>query len=216
MSFSDDLVAANRAAWQRATKHRFTAELGADTLPDAVYRRYLLQDYAFIDTLASLVGYGVAKAPDMAAKALLAGFLAALTSEENTYFERSFEALGVAADERRAVALWPVSQAFLDEMRDAGETGGYADIVAVLLAAESVYLAWGKDEAGNAPSRFYLREWIELHANPAFEAFVSGLKRALDRAADRLAAGERERVAGRFARMLELEAAFFDAAYDMT
>lgn len=50
-NFSDLLVAANQAAWDTAVSHRFTVELGEDVLPDEVYRRYLVQDYAFIETL---------------------------------------------------------------------------------------------------------------------------------------------------------------------
>lgn len=210
MSLAERLRAESEPEWSRATGHRFTIELGDDSLPDAVYRRYLVQDYAFIETLVSMIGYGVAKAPDMPAKAGLAQFLAVLTSEENTYFMRSFEALGVAEAERAKPALLPVSQAFLAALREAGEEGGYADVIATLLPAEWIYLEWAKAQAGKPrPKRFWLAEWIDLHANPGFEAFVGWLRSELDRVGPAQEAACRRR----FRRMVELEAAFFDAAY---
>lgn len=210
MSLAERLRAESEPDWSRAARHRFTEELGDDRLPDAVYRRYLVQDYAFIGTLASMIGYGVAKAPDMAAKAGLARFLAALTSEENTYFLRSFDALGVGEAERTQPKLHRVSQEFLAAMREAGEQGGYADVIATLLPAEWIYLEWAQAQAAKPrPKRFWLAEWIDLHANPDFAAFVGWLKGELDRVGPAHEAACR----ARFRRMVALEVAFFDAAY---
>jgi thiaminase/transcriptional activator TenA len=211
LSLAERLRAECEPAWSRATRHRFTVELGDDRISAEVYRRYLVQDYAFIGTLAGMIGYGVAKAPDMPAKAGLARFLAVLTSEENTYFLRSFDALGVGEAERAAPKLLPVSRDFLAAMRTAGEEGGYADVIATLLPAEWIYLEWASAQAGKPrPKRFWLAEWIDLHANAGFEAFVGWLKTELDRVGPAQEAACRSR----FRRMVELEVAFFDAAYE--
>ena len=68
--FSDWLRARAAPAWTQAIGHRFTRELAADTLPDGVYARYLIQDYVFIDTLARLLGHGVARAPELPAMSI--------------------------------------------------------------------------------------------------------------------------------------------------
>ena len=200
------------AAWTRATGHRFVRELGAGTLDDRVLARYLVQDYAFVEALASLVGLAVARAPTMAGKRLFARFAAVLTSDENTYFERCFASLGVAEAERTSPVLWPESQRFLDLLGAAGE-GGYADILSVLLPAEWIYLDWGEAEAVDPPSRFEHAEWVALHAGPGFSGFVAGLAREFDAATAGLDAAGLDRVAHRFGAMVELEGAFFDAAY---
>lgn len=211
MSLAERLRAECEPAWSAAARHRFTEELGDDAISDAVYRRYLVQDYAFIGTLVSMIGYGVARAPDMPAKAGLSQFLAALTSDENTYFLRSFDALGVPEAERTTPALLPVSQDFLAAMREAGEEGGYADVIATLLPAEWIYLEWARAQAGKPrPKRFWLAEWIDLHVNEGFEAFVGWLKGELDR----VGPAQEDACRRRFRRMVELEVAFFDAAYE--
>jgi thiaminase/transcriptional activator TenA len=61
--FTDWLGARAEPHWSGATGHRFTRELAGDALADAVFVRYLVQDYVFIDALASLVGFAVGHAP---------------------------------------------------------------------------------------------------------------------------------------------------------
>ncbi len=211
--FSDWLRARAEPAWAQAVGHRFTRELADDTLPDAVYARYLVQDYVFIDTLARLLGHGVAAAPEMAAMSRLAGFLAALTSAENDYFLRAFEALGVAEVTWRTAAPDPVIARFGEVMLGAAREG-YPEILAVLLPAEWIYLSWATADTDAAPERFYLAEWIALHTLPEFEAFVNWLRDEIDRHGPKLAPERQERLAALFTEIAELEVAFFDKAYD--
>ena len=63
--------------------------------------------------LATLVGLAVARAPTMAGKRLFARFAAILTSDENTYFERCFDSVGIAPADRAGPVLWPESWQFL-------------------------------------------------------------------------------------------------------
>lgn len=211
--YSEQLRAAAEPWWSGAVEHRFTVELGDDALSDAVYIRYLLQDYAFIGTLADHVARTIAAAPDMAAKGVLSAFLAALTSAENDYFERSFAALEVSQEEYRAPRLNPVAQSLAREMLDA-QACGYADMIVVLACAEWIYLSWAKRETLKVPPiRFWLREWIDIHALPEFEAFVDWLRNQLD-AFGALDDRERARLEDRFRRMAWLEQAFFDVLMD--
>jgi thiaminase/transcriptional activator TenA len=210
--FSDWLRARAAPAWAQAVGHRFTRELAADTLPDGVYARYLVQDYVFIDTLARLLGQGVACAPEMAAMSRLAGFLAALTSAENDYFLRAFEALGVAEATWSAAEPDPVIARFGEVMLGAAREG-YPEILAVLLPAEWIYLSWAMAHKDAAPERFYLAEWIALHTLPEFEAFVNWLREETDRHGPQLPPARQERLAELFTEIAELEVAFFDAAY---
>ena len=212
--FSDWLAARAEPYWSRAVEHRFTRQLAADALPDAVYRRYLIQDYAFVDVLVRIVAYAIAKAPDMPPKSRLAAFLASVTSEENDYFLRSFEALGVEVEVWRNAPLGPTASAFREVMLGAAEDGGYEEVLAVFLPAEWCYLSWAKTVAGQAPERFYLKEWIELHDNPDFEAFVAWLRDEMDRRGPGLPTERQERLAGLFRSMMALEVAFFDEAYE--
>ncbi len=199
-------------AWTEATDHQFTRELSAGTLDDAVFRRYLVQDYAFLDSLVSVVGRAVAQAPTMDAKGELAAFLATLTDDENDYFERSFDALNVPDRERESSDIAPVTREFGHLLGHASHAGGYAETLAVLLPAEWVYLTWAQTADGS-PERFYLSEWIALHDDPEFAAFVGWLRSEMDRVGPGLSRRRRECVEGFFRETVEREVDFFDAAY---
>ena len=198
--------------WTRAVDHRFTRELIDDSLRDDVYARYLVQDYVFLDTLARVLGFAIAQAPDMPPKTKLAAFLAAVTSEENDYFLRSFQALGVAEKDWGTATPNNATRRFGEVMLGAARDG-YAEALAVLLPAEWIYLTWASAAGETRPKRFYLAEWIHIHAIPEFEAFVAWLRAEMDRVASTLSPKRRARVTALFREIAELEVAFFDAAY---
>ena len=199
--------------WGQATGHRFTRELADDTLDEAVFRRYLVQDYAFVAALASLVGFAVGRAPTMPRKARLTGFLTVLTGGENSYFLRSFEALGVAEAEWREAPWAPVTRALGELFDEAAAHAGYEEIMAVLVAVEWVYLSWAAAAADKRPSRFFYAEWIALHADPGFRDFVEWMRGELDADGPALAPARQDRIAGLFRRACELEVQFFQSAY---
>jgi thiaminase/transcriptional activator TenA len=200
--------------WTEATNHTFTRELGTDEIDDTVFRQYLVQDYSFLETLVGVFGYAVGQAPTMAAKARHVEFLATLTADENDYFTRSFDALGVPHTEYDDPEPTPTTCAFEDLLKRAAREGGYAETLAVLLPAEWVYLEWATAVADHSPDRFYLDEWIELHTGEAFADFVGWLRTELDR--EGAAASDRRRglLDRLFRRTVTLEVAFFEAAYD--
>ena len=213
--FTDWLRARCGPQWEAATEHRFTEELAAGTLEADVLRRYLLQDHVFLREATSLVARAAADAPDVEARGEVAEFLAMLCSDENDYFRRAFEELGVPESEYADPELTPTTEAFLDLVHRAGNEGGYAESLAVFVPAEWVYLAWGRraDERAvdGLPSTH--REWIDLHAEPSFVEFVTWLRGQLDALGPALAPRRQRTVARLFRRTVDLEVAFFDAAY---
>jgi thiaminase/transcriptional activator TenA len=211
--YTDWLHARTGGDWAAATEHRFVRDLGDGTLGDGAFRRYLVQDYAFVDALTSLVGHAAGHAPTIEARVELADFLGTVGTDENGYFQRSFDALDVPEADRTAPDLLPVTRAFEDLIGRAARAG-YAESLAVLAPVEWVYLEWATAAAeGDRPDRFYLDEWINLHAVDGFRAFVGWLREQLDAVGPTLSPRRERRVDRLFGRAVELEVAFFDAAY---
>lgn len=213
-SFTDRLREENIDAWQAATTHRFVRELADDTMNDAVFRQYLMQDFSFIETLIELLGYAVAKAPTRSAKRKLSVFLYGVTGDETNYFERALTAVGAPGAFQTPPPLNDATETFRTLMVDTASHGSYAEILSILVPAEWIYLTWATEvrAAGKRPSRFYLDEWIEMHATPTFAAFVDWIRGELDR---ELAVGPatRNRATALFAETVALEVEFFDAIY---
>ncbi|ELZ84964.1 transcriptional regulator [Haloferax sp. Atlit-6N] len=219
--FTDWLRERAGDSWDDATRHRLTRELAADELADDVFRQYLVQDYAFVETLVGVFGHAVGTAPTMESKSELVSFLGVLTDDEDDYFLRAFDALDVPESVYSDPETTPATRAFIDLLERAAGQGGYAETLAVLVPAEWVYLSWATaaDDTGSnpseSPSRFYLSEWIDLHAVDDFAAFVEWLRTELDREGAAASPRRQRRLEQLFRRTVELEVAFFDEAYEL-
>jgi len=104
-----------------------------------------------------------------------------VSAEENTYFLRAFEALGVSEARRAADPDTQATIGFNAIMREAADTRSYAAALSVLVVAEWLYLDWASRAPQRPPNNFVHAEWITLHDNPNFRGFVDFLRAELDR-----------------------------------
>ncbi|WP_293780673.1 TenA family protein [uncultured Oxalicibacterium sp.] len=213
LRFTDWLREQNRANWDAATQHRFIDELFAGSVADDVLVHYLVQDYQFIDRFVALLGAAIASADRFESRVRLAHFAAMITSDENTYFLRSFDHLKVDARHRNMPTLTEPTKAFQNLMREAAESQVYSLCLSVLVVAEWLYLSWADRKHAALPPKFIHAEWITLHNNNAFADFVNWLRTELDRTGPAQDADTQRRSADMFARAVRLEREFFDHVY---
>jgi len=207
--FTETQRAASEPGWSDAVGHRFVKELFAGAMPDAVMARYLIQDHRFLDSFLTLLGAVLAGADTFEARLRIGRFVEMVSSEENTYFLRAFQALGVTEDRRAADPDTQPTAGFKAIMREAAETRSYAAALSVLVVAEWLYLDWASRAPKPLPNNFVHAEWITLHDNPDFRGFVDFLRAELDRVGPEHADLCRDF----FRRAVALELSFFEAAY---
>ncbi|MEM6482010.1 MAG: TenA family protein, partial [Pseudomonadota bacterium] len=170
---TEDLKDQNSADWHAATHHAFTDALAAGTLAPDKMAGYLQQDYLFIDEFVRLLASAIAAAPSLKDSVPAAQFLALITGPENTYFLRALEELKTPDK----ATPEPETRAFQELMRTARQSGQYAQMLAVLVVAEWIYLDWASPHADRAAALpFWLGEWIELHCGPGFSDVVNYLR----------------------------------------
>ncbi len=119
--FTEILRAASEPAWSHAVRHRFVNELFAGAVPDAVMARYLIQDHRFLDSFLTLLGATLASADTFEARVRFGRFIGMVSGEENTFFLRAFEALGVTENRRTADPDTQPTAGFKAIMREAAE-----------------------------------------------------------------------------------------------
>jgi len=171
--------------------------------------RYLIQDHRFLDSFLTLLGATLASADTFEARLRFGRFIGMVSGEENTYFFRAFEALGVTEDRRAADPDTQPTAGFKAIMCEAAETRSYAAALSVLVVAEWLYLDWASRAPKPLPDNFVHAEWITLHDNPDFRDFVDFLRAELDRVGPAPADLCREF----FRRAVALELSFFETAY---
>ena len=203
--------AANIVAWDAMQSHRFVTDIEHDRLPPDVFRRYLVFEHGFVETALQILGHAMVKAPAFAQRRRLVVMLHALSEGQLVWFDECFETLGIAP----ADAMPPAAvQALGDGMLGVAAEGGYADIIAVMLAAEWMYETWCIRVARGRIGDPILAAWIDLHVSPDFRGAVAWLHGEIEREAASLDQPGRDRLAALFGHALRLEIAFHEAAYD--
>lgn len=212
--FTEHLRACASESWEAAKHHEMTDAIAAGTVPPQVMRKYLIQDHKFLDAFVVLLSSMIASAPALQDRIPGAQFLGLITGKENTYFERSFAALGVTAEDRGEEPL-PVTGRFQALMRAAAASGSFARMLAVLIAAEWSYLVWAErvEPARKPDIAFWCGEWIDLHTGEYFGSVVAYLRGLLDTAAPRLPQSELAEARADFVEAMRLEREFWDMAW---
>lgn len=205
---SERLRDANRDLWDAMQSHRFVRDIEADTLPRDVFLRYLKYESAFVETAILIFGHALLKAPDYAARRVLCGVLYGLGNAQLGYFERAVATLGASQAEPP-----PAVAAFDRGMLRVAESGGYHDIIAIMLAAEWMYATWCARASQHPISNPLVAEWVRLHAEPDFLAQRDWLMAQLD-AAQGADAATFQRLSSLFGEALRLEIDFHTAPYE--
>lgn len=212
--FTDTLRREAAGQWRRMQEHQFVVAIEEDRLPDDVLKRYLVNEHAFVETAIAIFGYALVKAPDMEARRELARVIGALVNDQIPYFEAAFATLGVPESEWRKASLPPKAAMLRDGMLGYAAHGGYAEIATAMLAAEWTYATFCVRADHKTITNPVLKQWVRLHAEPAFTGQAEWLRRAVDFVGASVGPEERKRLASVFATALELEIHFHDAPFE--
>jgi thiaminase/transcriptional activator TenA len=199
--------------WSAVVDHPLFDALAGGSLTGEAFAAYMVQDYGFVDPFTALLGHAIGHAPGMADRVVLGQFVGMLTSDEDSVFQRIFETFHVPETTRNAPAYLPATASFRRLLHETGTSASYAQMLAVLVVTEWLYLDWAmRITRGESLPPLY-DEWIGLHDSQAFQAFVAWLRRRLEEVAETLDEAEFARMAERFRETVARERAFHDAVY---
>lgn len=211
-SFAGRLRLSTAADWDASVNHRFVDQLFAGTLSDEVLARYLVQDYQFFDAFIAMLGACVATTDSKPARLRFAAQLGMLASDEDGYFQQTFDELEVPVSEVISPELSAPTAEFIAAMWEVAGSRDYADLLVVLVIAEWLYLDWGERDL-SLPAAPKHRGWIDLHRGAEFRAWTQFLIDELNRVAPALESDDGARLSERWKRIVAIERDFFDAAY---
>lgn len=185
-----------------ALEHPFVRGLADGTLPRERFAGYVAQDAFFLQAFARGYAMAVVRSPDRAGLEAFADLLAGVREELRLHD-------GYAARwgiDLATVEPAPATAAYTDFLLATAATGGLGETCAAMTPCMRLYAHLGQSLAG-APHGPYA-EWVTTYADPGFEALAATLEELLDRYAADLPA-----VARAYRRAMELEVAFFEAAW---
>jgi thiaminase/transcriptional activator TenA len=212
------LVAAAGATWPAYTRHDFVLRLARGDLPEAAFRRYLIQDYLFLLHFARAWGLAVYKSESLAEMRRAHSFVAAtLDVEIGLHIEycRGW-GLGEAAMAAEPEALETI--AYTRFVLDRGVAGDRLDLEVALAPCIVGYAEIAAERLADPATRRDgnpYADWLDMYAGAEYQSLARDAAAALDDAfARRGGEGRFPALAASFAGATRLEADFWQMGLD--
>ena len=212
------LRAAAGAIWPAYTRHEFVLRLARGDLPEAAFRRYLVQDYLFLLHFARAWGLAIYKSDSLAdmrrAHALVA---ATLDIEIGLHLDycRGW-GLSEAAMAQEPEALETI--AYTRFVLDRGLAGDRLDLEVALAPCIVGYAEIAAERMADPATRHDgnpYREWLDMYAGAEYQSLAREAAAALDELFTRRGGeGRLPALAASFATATRLEADFWQMGLD--
>ncbi|HVC56126.1 MAG TPA: TenA family protein [Stellaceae bacterium] len=207
------LVAAAGPAWPAYTRHEFVLRLASGDLPEAAFRRYLVQDYLFLVQFARAWGLAIYKSGTLAemrrAQALVAATLDVEIGLHVEYCRRwGLSEVAILAEPE---ALETV--AYTRFVLDCGLAGDRLDLEVALAPCIVGYAEIAAERLADRATRHDgnpYREWLDMYAGDDYQRLARDAAAALDDLFTRRGgAGRFPALAAAFTTAARLEADFW-------
>jgi len=191
--FSSPVFAAWRDAagddWTAYIDHEFVRGLGDGSLSRASFIHYLVQDYVYLRHFARAWALAVVKANSRDEMRIAAATVDALVNRELPLHVGICAEEGITEDALFAAEEAPENLAYTRFVLDAGHSGDFLDLMAVLAPCVMGYGEIGTRLAANAATDTPYRQWIETYGGHDYQEVCHRVGRLIEQAAqDRLGA----------------------------
>jgi thiaminase (transcriptional activator TenA) len=207
------LVAAAGPAWHRYTRHDFVLALARGDLPEAAFRRYLVQDYLFLRHFARAWGLAVFKSDTLAEMRRAQGLLAATLDVEIGLHIDYCRGWGLTEAEMAAEPEALETIAYTRFVLDRGLAGDRLDLEAALAPCIVGYAEIAAERLADPATRLdgnRYRGWLDMYAGVDYQKLASETAAALDEQFSRRGGeGRFPALSANFATAARLEADFW-------
>lgn len=186
-----------------ALAHPFVTGVADGSLPRERFAGYVAQDAFFLEAFARAYALGVAHSRDRASLDAFAELLAGVR-EELRLHEGYATRWGVDLSAAEPV---PATLAYTEFLLATAALADVGETCAAMTPCMRLYAHLGRSLAGRAAPVY--AEWVDTYADPGFELLAGTLEALLDRLA-----ADTPSMARTYRRAMELEVAFFDAAWE--
>jgi thiaminase/transcriptional activator TenA len=205
------------AEWAAFVGHPFVRGLADGTLPEPVFRAYLVQDYLFLIQFARAYALAAYKAPDLDGLRHNAAAVDAILGEMTLHVRLAADWGESEADLAGAIEA-QATVAYTRFVLDAGMQGDLLDLMTVLAPCVVGYGEIGRalaETPGALAAENPYRGWIEEYAGAGYQEVAADACAELDRlAAFGLTEARYPRLLGLFRQATRLEADFWQMGLD--
>ena len=184
MNCTDILYKDAKPLWDQQLQHPFVVGIGAGSLPEDTFARWVRQDYLYLVEYSRVFAWAAAKSDRLESMSWYAYGLNLTLNTEMQLHRDYARRFGISEQELEQESMWPTTRAYTDFLVRTAADGDMADLVAVLLPC-----AWGYAHIGThlaaqgLPADARYADWISMYASPEFVEASDWLKAELNRLA---------------------------------
>lgn len=212
------LAAASERDWDAYIRHRFVLLLASGELPEACFRRYLVQDYLFLIHFARAWGLAIYKSDTLADMRRAQRLVSATLDVEIGLHIDYCRGWGLSEAAMAGEPEAPATIAYTRFVLDRGLAGDRLDLEVALVPCIVGYGVIAAERIGDGRTRLAgnpYREWLEMYAGPDYQKLAGEASAALDEQFVRRGGeGRFSALAGTFAAASRLEADFWQMALE--
>ena len=201
---AEELWKLNRDTADACLAHPFVQGIASGDLSRERFRFYVAQDAYFLEAFARAYALALAKSPDREGIAVFKDLLVGVF-EELTLHEGYAARWGVSLEPEPL----PSTSTYCDFLLRTASLEPVGHTAAAMAPCMRLYAFLGQQLAPKLNPKSPYREWVKTYASADTEALASRLEALLDRYR-----GDPEHLAWLYRRAMELELAFFQAAWD--
>ena len=199
-----DLWRRSRDLADACLEHPFVQGIASGDLPLERFRVYVAQDAYFLEAFARGYALALARCPDREGIGVLKDLLVGVF-EELRLHQGYAERWGISLSPEPL----PATSAYCDFLLSTASLEPSGHTVAAMTPCMRLYAFLGQQLSLKLNPESPYREWVETYSSADVEALASRLEELLDRYG-----GDPERLAWLYRRAMELELAFFQAAWE--
>ena len=139
MKLSEILFAKTKELWDEASSKPFVIDMAKGTLDKALFRRYMLQDYLYLQYYIAILNEIKGICGDEKTAGFLDEIIAGTTREAETVHRSNMEELGITDEELSRSVSFPVITEYESYMRGCVEEYGLLGGLTALLQCSWVY-----------------------------------------------------------------------------
>ena len=195
MRLTDELYREVEPIWAAQMEHPFVKGLGDGTLDEEIFKRWVLQDYRYLEEYARVFAWAAAKADELRSMAWYADVLDLTLNTEMELHRQYAERFGLSLEDLESEPMWPTTRAYTDFLVRTAADGDMADLLAALLPCTWGYVDLAQRLAErNPPEDQRYADWIAQYASREFAEARDWLRDELDRVAGDPREAKRERL----------------------
>ncbi len=208
------LRAAAAGEWDGYTRHEFVRRLGDGSLPEACFRRYLIQDYLFLIQFARAYALAAYKSETLADIRDAAHSVAAIADTEMSLHVTYCAGWGLTEDDLAGAPEATATMAYTRYVLEKGASGDLLDLYVALAPCIVGYAeigTWLRADPDTRTEGNAYAAWIDMYAGADYQEVARGAVEQLDRLErSRAGPGRFDALARTFRQATRLEIAFWD------